>query len=57
MAKEALDSAGIDGRSLAGIGITNQRETVVAWDRDSGEPLAPGDPSGRTAAPRTAATS
>jgi glycerol kinase len=39
VAKEALDSAGIDGRSLAGIGITNQRETVVAWDRDSGEPL------------------
>jgi glycerol kinase len=39
VAREALDSAGIDGRRLAGIGITNQRETVVAWDRDSGEPL------------------
>jgi glycerol kinase len=39
VAKEALDAAGIDGGSLAGIGITNQRETVVAWDRDSGEPL------------------
>jgi glycerol kinase len=39
VAREALDRAGIDGRSLAGIGITNQRETVVAWDRDSGEPL------------------
>jgi glycerol kinase len=39
VAKDALDSAGIDGRTLAGIGITNQRETVVAWDRDSGEPL------------------
>ena len=37
--REALDSAGIDGRGLAGIGITNQRETVVAWDRDTGEPL------------------
>jgi len=37
--KEALDSAGISGRDLSGIGITNQRETVVAWDRDSGEPL------------------
>jgi glycerol kinase len=36
---EALDAAGIDGRKLAGIGITNQRETVVAWDRDTGEPL------------------
>jgi glycerol kinase len=39
VAREALDRAGIDGRSLAGIGITNQRETAVAWDRDSGEPL------------------
>ena len=39
VAKQALDAAGIDGRGLAGIGITNQRETVVAWDRDSGEPL------------------
>jgi len=36
---QALDAAGVDGRSLAGIGITNQRETVVAWDRASGEPL------------------
>jgi glycerol kinase len=39
VAKDALDAAGIDGRGLAGIGITNQRETVVAWDRDTGEPL------------------
>jgi glycerol kinase len=39
VAREALDSAGTDGRGLAGIGITNQRETVVAWDRDTGEPL------------------
>lgn len=39
VAKESLDAAGIAGRDLAGIGITNQRETVVAWDRDTGEPL------------------
>jgi glycerol kinase len=39
VARAALDAAGIDGRKLAGIGITNQRETVVAWDRDTGEPL------------------
>jgi glycerol kinase len=39
VARESLDAAGIDGRGLTGIGITNQRETVVAWDRDSGEPL------------------
>ena len=37
--REALDAAGIDGRALAGIGITNQRETVVAWERETGEPL------------------
>jgi glycerol kinase len=29
------------GDSVAAIGITNQRETVVAWDRRSGRPLAP----------------
>src|SRR3954452_20830992 len=39
VAHEALDDAGTDGAGLAGIGITNQRETVVAWDRDTGEPL------------------
>jgi glycerol kinase len=36
VAREALDAA---GGGLAAIGITNQRETVVAWDRDTGEPL------------------
>jgi glycerol kinase len=35
----ALDDAGIDGSQLTAIGITNQRETAVAWDRKSGEPL------------------
>ena len=35
----ALSDAGVQGSDLAGIGITNQRETVVAWDRDSGEPV------------------
>jgi glycerol kinase len=39
VAREALDKAGISGRDLKGIGITNQRETVVAWDRQTGEPL------------------
>ena len=36
---EALKDAGIEGRELEAIGITNQRETVVAWDRSTGEPL------------------
>jgi glycerol kinase len=37
VAGEAVASAG--NPALAGIGITNQRETVVAWDRRTGEPL------------------
>jgi glycerol kinase len=36
---EALDEAGLDGSKLKAIGITNQRETAVAWDRSTGEPL------------------
>lgn len=35
---EVIESVG-DVRSIAGIGITNQRETVVAWDKSSGKPL------------------
>src|SRR5262249_32659224 len=41
VAREALEAAGVAGSDLTAIGITNQRETVVAWDRVSGEPLAP----------------
>jgi glycerol kinase len=36
---EAIGAAGIDGSQLTAIGITNQRETAVAWDRRTGEPL------------------
>jgi len=39
VAREALDAAGISPRDLSGIGIANQRETVVAWDAASGRPL------------------
>jgi len=39
VAAEAIVAAGIDGAELDAIGITNQRETVVAWDPDSGEPI------------------
>ncbi len=35
----ALHDAGLDGSQLTAIGITNQRETAVAWDRRTGEPL------------------
>lgn len=41
VAREALDAAGLSGRDLAAIGITNQRETAVIWDRRTGEPIAP----------------
>jgi glycerol kinase len=36
---EVLARAGIAPAQLAGIGITNQRETTVVWDRASGEPV------------------
>jgi glycerol kinase len=39
VAAEAIAAAGIEGRQLDGIGIANQRETVVAWDPASGEPV------------------
>ncbi|MGH2983626.1 MAG: FGGY family carbohydrate kinase, partial [Solirubrobacterales bacterium] len=35
----ALSDAGVQGSDLRGIGITNQRETVVAWDPRTGEPV------------------
>jgi glycerol kinase len=39
VAREALRSSGVDLDRVAGIGITNQRETVVVWDRATGEPI------------------
>ncbi len=35
----AIDRAGITAADLAAIGITNQRETTVVWDRATGEPI------------------
>jgi len=35
----ALADADLTPRQIAAIGITNQRETVVVWDRDTGEPI------------------
>jgi glycerol kinase len=40
-AREALRAAGITAADVAAIGITNQRETVVVWERASGRPIAP----------------
>jgi glycerol kinase len=39
VAGAAIADAGIEGAELDGIGITNQRETVVAWDPETGEPI------------------
>src|SRR5215213_372664 len=39
VAGEALDDAGAEPGELEAVGITNQRETVVCWDPQTGEPL------------------
>ena len=36
---EAVDAAHIDPKAIAGIGITNQRETTILWDRRTGQPV------------------
>ena len=40
-ARAALARAGVEAREVAAIGIANQRETVVLWDRATGQPVAP----------------
>ncbi len=40
-AVEVLGKAGARPRDVAAIGITNQRETVVVWERESGKPIHP----------------
>lgn len=37
--QKVLSKASVKGDQIVGIGITNQRETVVMWDRDSGKPV------------------
>jgi glycerol kinase len=37
--REALASARLTAKDIAGIGITNQRETTVVWERESGKPI------------------
>src|SRR5512146_1903582 len=40
VAREALQRANISARELAAIGIINQRETTLLWERASGRPVA-----------------
>jgi glycerol kinase len=37
--RTALEQAGLSASDIAAIGITNQRETVLIWDRETGEPI------------------
>lgn len=39
VAAEALSRANIHGDQIASIGITNQRETTIVWDRETGDPI------------------
>ncbi|MFP5076804.1 glycerol kinase GlpK [Rhizobium sp. YIM 134829] len=39
--RQAIGKAGIEAREIAGIGITNQRETVVVWEKEGGKPIHP----------------
>ena len=38
---QALSQAGIKADRVAGIGLTNQRETTVVWDRNTGQAIGP----------------
>src|SRR5262245_67608 len=39
VAQQALSSQGISAAHVAAIGITNQRETTIVWDRETGAPI------------------
>ena len=41
VARKAIDRAGVAPERIAAIGITNQRETTILWDRHSGAPVGP----------------
>ena len=38
---EVVAQSGVDAKDIAGIGITNQRETTILWDRETGRPIHP----------------
>lgn len=39
VAREAMENIGATAADIVGIGITNQRETTIVWDKNSGEPV------------------
>ena len=40
VARQALADASLSARSIAALGVTNQRETTILWERDGGRPVA-----------------
>ena len=40
VSRAAMDKLGVTAADIAAIGITNQRETTVVWDKETGEPIA-----------------
>ena len=41
VATEAMSKIGVDAEDIHAIGITNQRETTIVWDKKTGEPVYP----------------
>ena len=39
VAVEAMNKIGASAKDIAAIGITNQRETAIVWDKETGEPV------------------
>lgn len=39
VAVEAMNMIGAEAEDIAAIGITNQRETTIVWDKETGEPI------------------
>ncbi len=40
VAQQVLQDAGVSAQDIAAIGVTNQRETTILWDRETGKPVA-----------------
>ncbi len=41
VAREAMNKLGVSAEDIAAIGITNQRETTIVWDKNTGQPVYP----------------
>ena len=43
VAREAMTKIGASAEDISAIGITNQRETTIVWDKNTGQPVYPAD--------------